>query len=76
MSRSPIPARRALALAAVLLLALLAAPALITHAAAHDNNVQWTELGHNSRDTLFRSPGGAAPPARPFACAYAPPTAT
>ena len=61
MSRSPIPARRALALAAVLLLALLAAPALIAHAAAQDNNVQWTELGHNSRDTLFRSPGGAAP---------------
>ncbi len=61
MSRSTIPARRALALAAVLLLALLAAPALIAHAAAHDNNVQWTELGHNSRDPLFRSPGGAVP---------------
>lgn len=61
MSRSPIPARRALALAAVLLLALLAAPALIAQAAAHDNNVQWTELGHNSRDTLFRGPGGAVP---------------
>ena len=61
MSRSPIPARRALALASVLLLALLAAPALIANAAAHDNNVQWTELGHNSRDPLFRAPGGAAP---------------
>ncbi len=61
MSRSPIPARRALALAAVLVLALLAAPALIAHAAAQDNNVQWTELGHNSRDTLFRGPGGAVP---------------
>lgn len=24
----------------------------------HDNNVQWNELGHNSRDPLYRTPGG------------------
>lgn len=26
---------------------------------AGDNNINWNELGHNSRDTLYRSPGGA-----------------
>ncbi|HVZ18974.1 MAG TPA: alpha-amylase family glycosyl hydrolase, partial [Terriglobales bacterium] len=27
----------------------------------HDNNVEWDGLRHNSRDTLYRSPGGAVP---------------
>ncbi len=27
-------------------------------AASHDNEVWWGELGHNSRDTLYRTPGG------------------
>lgn len=27
--------------------------------AGHDNNIWWDDLGHNSRDTLFRTPGGA-----------------
>ena len=27
--------------------------------AAHDNNVWWTDLGHNSRDALYRNPLGA-----------------
>ncbi len=27
--------------------------------ASHDNTVQWAELGHDSRDTLYRTPGGA-----------------
>ncbi|MGB4596071.1 MAG: glycoside hydrolase family 13 protein [Anaerolineaceae bacterium] len=26
--------------------------------ASHDNNVWWTQLGHDSRDTLYRNPGG------------------
>jgi len=26
--------------------------------ASHDNTVQWAELGHDSRDTLYRTPGG------------------
>ncbi|MDH5373116.1 MAG: alpha-amylase family glycosyl hydrolase, partial [Acidimicrobiia bacterium] len=26
-----------------------------------DNNVQWNELGHDSRDGIFRNPGGAVP---------------
>ncbi|HSH80606.1 MAG TPA: alpha-amylase family glycosyl hydrolase, partial [Herpetosiphonaceae bacterium] len=31
----------------------------ITTGAAQDNNVFWDQLGHNSRDTLYRTPGGA-----------------
>ena len=27
----------------------------------HDNNVEWDGLRHDSRDTLYRSPGGAVP---------------
>ncbi|MDP8904987.1 MAG: alpha-amylase family glycosyl hydrolase [Chloroflexota bacterium] len=27
--------------------------------ASHDNDVWWHDLGHNSRDALFRNPGGA-----------------
>lgn len=61
MLRTTVLLRRVLALAAVFLLALLAVPVFTAGAAAHDNNVQWTELGHNSRDTLFRSPGAAVP---------------
>lgn len=26
--------------------------------ASHDNEIWWAELGHNSRDTLYRTPGG------------------
>lgn len=29
--------------------------------AGHDDTVWWAELGHNSRDTLYRSPGGPVP---------------
>jgi len=29
--------------------------------ASQDNNVWYSDLGHNSRDTLYRSPGGAVP---------------
>jgi glycosidase/fibronectin type 3 domain-containing protein len=28
---------------------------------AHDNNVEWDGLRHDSRDTLYRAPGGAVP---------------
>ncbi len=28
---------------------------------AHDNNVEWNGLRHDSRDTLYRTPGGAVP---------------
>ena len=28
-------------------------------ATAHDNNVEWDGLRHDSRDTLYRTPGGA-----------------
>ena len=27
----------------------------------HDNNVEWAGLRHDSRDTLYRTPGGAVP---------------
>lgn len=27
--------------------------------AGHDNDIWWDDLGHNSRDTLYRTPGGA-----------------
>ncbi|MCA9920339.1 MAG: alpha amylase N-terminal ig-like domain-containing protein, partial [Anaerolineales bacterium] len=27
--------------------------------ASHDNDIWWNDLGHDSRDTLFRTPGGA-----------------
>lgn len=29
--------------------------------ASQDNNIWWNELGHNSRDPLFRNPGAAVP---------------
>lgn len=29
--------------------------------AGHDDNIWWDELGHNSRDTLYRTPGGSVP---------------
>jgi glycosidase len=58
---TPPTVRRLLLLAAVLLVALVAIPALQVSAAAHDNDIWWNDLGHNSRDPLFRSPGGAVP---------------
>ncbi|MCS7011535.1 MAG: alpha-amylase family glycosyl hydrolase, partial [Anaerolineales bacterium] len=33
--------------------------------AGHDNNIWWSHLGHNSRDTLYRNPGGAVPTGTP-----------
>ena len=30
-----------------------------TGGAGHDNNIFWDDLGHNSRDTVYRTPGGA-----------------
>ena len=32
---------------------------------AHDNNVEWDGLHHDSRDTLYRTPGGAVPEGTP-----------
>jgi glycosidase len=32
---------------------------------AHDNNVEWDGLRHDSRDTLYRTPGGAVPAGTP-----------
>ncbi len=32
---------------------------------AHDNNVEWNGLAHDSRDTLYRTPGGAVPAGTP-----------
>lgn len=29
--------------------------------AGHDDNIWWDHLGHNSRDTLYRTPGGPVP---------------
>ncbi|GAP12334.1 glycosidase [Longilinea arvoryzae] len=34
-------------------------------AASQDDNVRWTELGHDSRNTLYRTPGGAVPTGTP-----------
>jgi glycosidase len=31
----------------------------------HDNNVEWNGLGHDSRDLLYRTPGGAVPAGTP-----------
>jgi len=36
---------------------------IVTH--AHDNNVEWDGLRHDSRDTLYRTPGGAVPAGTP-----------
>ncbi len=33
-------------------------PVVTSGGAGHDNNIFWDDLGHDSRDTLFRSPGG------------------
>jgi glycosidase len=33
-------------------------PVGVPPVAGHDNEVWWGELGHNSRDTLYRTPGG------------------
>jgi glycosidase len=33
--------------------------------ASHDDNVQWDALGHDSRDPLYRSPGGSVPTGTP-----------
>ncbi|HEX7975232.1 MAG TPA: alpha-amylase family glycosyl hydrolase, partial [Anaerolineales bacterium] len=38
-------------------------PPLIGH--AHDNNVEWDGLRHDSRDLLYRTPGGAVPAGTP-----------
>jgi glycosidase len=32
---------------------------------SHDNNVEWDGLRHDSRDTLYRTPGGAVPAGTP-----------
>jgi hypothetical protein len=34
--------------------------------ASHDNDIWWDDLGHNSRDTLYRNPGGAVPAGTPL----------
>lgn len=44
-----------------LLLSLFSFAFVFTPVFAADNNVNWNELGHNSRDPLYRSPGGAVP---------------
>jgi glycosidase len=33
----------------------------------HDNNIEWDGLRHDSRDTLYRTPGGAVPAGTPVA---------
>jgi glycosidase len=33
--------------------------------ASHDNDIWWDDLGHDSRDTLYRTPGGAVPTGTP-----------
>ena len=37
----------------------------ITSGAGHDNNIWWDQLGHNSRDTLYRNPSGPVPTGTP-----------
>ena len=34
-------------------------------ATAHDGNVEWDGLRHDSRDLLYRTPGGAVPAGTP-----------
>lgn len=34
-------------------------PAISSGGAAQDNNIFWDDLGHDSRDTMYRTPGGA-----------------
>jgi glycosidase len=36
-----------------------------SNAPSHDNNVEWDGLRHDSRDTLYRTPGGAVPAGNP-----------
>ncbi len=46
----------------LLFLLILVAPSLRSQTSqAADNNVNWNELGHNSRDSLYRNPGSAVP---------------
>lgn len=36
-------------------------PIVTPPGASHDDNIWWDELGHNSRDPLYRTPGGPVP---------------
>lgn len=38
---------------------------VVSGGSAHDNNVEWDGLRHDSRDTLYRTPGGAVPEGTP-----------
>ena len=37
----------------------------VGQSASHDNDIWWNDLGHNSRDTLYRTPGGSVPAGTP-----------
>ena len=45
----------------LLILFSLVLPAAPAQAASNDGNVEWSLLYHDSRDPLYRSPGGAVP---------------
>ena len=50
----------------VLLIAISIGSSSLVTAAGNDNNVQWGELGHDSRDELYRSPTGAVTTGTPI----------
>ena len=43
---------------------------ITTTSHGHDNNVEWAGLRHDSRDTLYRTPGGAVPAGTPVAIRF------
>src|SRR4029434_11302464 len=36
----------------------------------HDDNIEWDGLRHDSRDTLYRTPGGAVPAGTPVSLRF------
>ena len=49
-----------------LLMIAIAGSSFPVLAAGNDNNIEWNELGHDSRDSLYRSPTGAVTTGTPI----------
>jgi glycosidase/fibronectin type 3 domain-containing protein len=49
-----------------LLLIAIVGSSIPVLAAGNDNNIEWNELGHDSRDSLYRYPTGAVPTGTPI----------
>ncbi len=58
---TPQPKRSTRLFRSLLLLVFIVLATPVALISANDNNIHWNELGHNSRDPLYRNPGGAVP---------------